>query len=342
MRMAAASIFLLLASTIGVAHGAETGGEVNVYTFRQPGLLKPTFDLFTHRTGITVNVLFMDKGLIERMQAEGDNSPADLVIAGDLARLEALKAADVTQNPNNPRLASMPVSLRDADGQWFGLSQDIRAIYVSRARVKTARLGYEDLAAPAWKGKVCMRDGRHLSNLGVIAAMTAARGAADTKDWLSKVKANLAGQPSGSDRTQIEAIAEGKCSVALGNLTTFAELRSQGTDDERKWANGIRLIYPHGDKGGFANLSGMALARHAPNRDNAVKLMAFLASPAGQERYVAQTLEYPVVKGANPAVVIRAFGVPEAATIPIAKILDGRDGAAALVDESGFNNGPAK
>ena len=130
--------------------------------------------------------------------------------------------------------------------------------------------------------------------------------------------------------------------MALGNLTTFAELRTQGTDAERKWANSIRLIYPHGDKGGFANLSGMALARHAPNRDNAVKLMAFLASPAGQERYVGETLEYPVVKGANPAVVIRAFGAPEAATIPITTILDGRDRAGALVDETGFNDGPAK
>jgi iron(III) transport system substrate-binding protein len=342
MRMAITSLLLLLAGTVDVAYGAKAGGEVNVYTFRQPDLLRPAFDLFTRRTGITVNVLYMDKGLIERIEAEGDNSPADVVIASDLARLEALKAAGVTQDPKDRGLASMPLSLRDADGQWFGLSKDIRAIYVSRTHIRVAKLGYEDLARPAWKGKVCMRDGHHISNLGLIAAMIAAHGADDTKAWLTKVKANLTGRPSGNDRTLIEAISEGKCDVAIGNLTTLAELRVQGTDEERGWASGIRLIYPRGDKGGFANLSGMALTLHAPNRDNAVKLMAFLTSSAGQERYVGQTLECPIVKGANPAAIIRAFGAPESATIPIAKILDGRDQAAALVDETGFNNGPGK
>jgi iron(III) transport system substrate-binding protein len=341
---AAYPLLIVFAGIFGSATMAWAGGEINVYSYRQPDLIAPALDAFTAKTGITVNVLYLDKGLIERMKIEGENSPADVIVTTDVARLDELKQADVTQALNDDALdAAVPAKFRDPDGQWFGLSMDARVVYAARDRVKQTVITYEDLADPKWKGRLCLRDGQHASNLGLFADMIAVHGAADTGKWLAGVKANLAGRPSGNDASQIEAISQGKCDLALGNATVIATMQAGTSAGERKWAEAVRVMYPNADnRGTYANISGMALARYAPNRDNAVKLMEFLASKQAQELYARETLEYPIALGAEPAAVVRSFGAFEADSVAMSDVVKYRDTAAELVDKTGFNNGPGE
>ena len=337
----------LLIVFVGIFSSAATawaGGDVNLYSYRQPDLITPALDAFTAKTGITVNVLYLDKGLIGRMKTEGENSPADVILTTDVTRLDELKQAGVTQALNDGALdAAIPAKFRDPGGQWFGLSMDARVVYAAKDRVKQTAITYENLADPKWKGRLCMRDGQHSSNLGLFADMIAVHGAAETGKWLAGVKANLAGRPSGNDASQIEAISKGKCDLALGNAAVIATMLAGTSAGERKWAEAVRVIYPNaGERGTYANISGMALARYAPNRDNAVELMEFLASKEAQEFSARQTLEYPIVPGAEPAEIVRSFGVLKADDVALSDVVKYRDTTAELVDKTGFNNGPGE
>jgi iron(III) transport system substrate-binding protein len=217
-------------------------------------------------------------------------------------------------------------------------------IYASKERVREAILGYDDLTKPEWKGRVCIRDGQYASNLGLFADRVAARGFDQAETWLTGLKANLAGRPSGNDASQVQAIFDGRCDLAIGNATVIAAmLTNNQAPDERKWAETVRVVYPDAaDRGGYANISGMALGRFAPNRDNAVKLMQFLASGEAQELYAAQTLEYPVVPGAQPSDVVKMFGVFRSDAVPLSDVVKYRERASELIDKIGFNDGPGQ
>jgi iron(III) transport system substrate-binding protein len=343
-RAAIGSLVAVFAGVFGLATTALAGSEVNLYSYRPPDLIQPALDAFTRETGIAVNVLYLDTGLIERMKTEGENSPADVIVTVDVARLDELKRAGVTQALDDAALdAAIPAKFRDSGRQWFGLSMDARVVYAAKDRVKQTAITYEELADPQWKGKLCMRDGQHASNLGLFADMIAAHDAGYAEKWLAGVKANLAGRPSGSDPNQVQAIAEGKCDLALGNATVIAQMLSSAAPDEKKWAEAVRVIYPGAaDRGSYANISGMALAKYAPDRDNAVKLMQFLASKEAQEIYVRGTLEYPVAPGAQPADVVKAFGVLKPDNVAMSDIVKYRHQASELVDKVGFNDGPGE
>jgi iron(III) transport system substrate-binding protein len=338
------SLLAVFAGVFGSTPVALAGGEVSLYSYRQPDLVQPALDAFTKETGIAVNVLYLDKGLIERMKIEGENSPADVILTVDVARLDALKRAGVTQPLDDGTLnAAIPSKFRDPDRQWFGLTMDARVIYAARDRVKETAITYEELADPRWKGKLCTRDGQHSSNLGLFADMIAAHGADHAEKWLAGMKANLARRPSGSDPGQAQAVAEGKCDLALGNATAIAQMLTGTNTEERKWAEAVRVIYPDAaGRGSYANISGMALAKYAPDRDNGVKLMQFLASKKAQEIYAGQTLEYPVAPGVQPADVVRSFGVLKPDNIAMSDVVEYRDQASELVDKVGFNDGPAE
>lgn len=338
------SFVAVFAGVFGLASAALAGGQVNLYSTRQPDLIQPALDAFMEKTGIAVNVLYLDKGLIERMNIEGENSPADVILAMDIARLDELKRAGVTQPLDDTGLdAAIPTKFRDAGGHWFGLSMDARAIYAAKDRVKQVAITYDELAQPKWKGRLCTRDGQHSSNLGLFADRIAALGADKADKWLAGLKANLADRPSGNDASQVEAIAEGKCDLALGNATIVAQMLSDGTPDEKKWAAAVRVIYPDAaGRGSYASISGMALAKYAPDRDNAVKLMEFLASRQAQEFYAKETLEYPIAPDAEPADVVKAFGVLKPDNVPLNDVVKYRDQASELVDKIGFNDGPGQ
>ncbi|PIW27873.1 MAG: iron ABC transporter substrate-binding protein, partial [Rhodospirillales bacterium CG15_BIG_FIL_POST_REV_8_21_14_020_66_15] len=193
--------------------------EVNLYSYRQPFLIKPLLDAFTKETGIKVNVVFAKKGMLEKIKAAGDNSPADAVLTVDIGRLYALKEAGVLQSVKSETLEkNIPAHFRDPEGQWFGLTARARVALVSKERVKPGDLtSYEDLAKPEFKGRICTRSGKHAYNVALIASMIAHHGEEGAEKWLKGVKANLARKPQGNDRAQAKAVFEGVCDVAISN-----------------------------------------------------------------------------------------------------------------------------
>ncbi|WP_425523692.1 Fe(3+) ABC transporter substrate-binding protein [Rhizobium setariae] len=324
---------------------ALADGEVNVYSYRQPELIQPLLDEFTKETGIATNVLFLDKGLVERIQAEGENSPADVILTVDIGRLTEAKEGGVTQSLVDETInKDIPAKYRDPEGNWFGLTTRGRVIYASNDRVKETDLTYEDLADPKWKGKICTRDGQHSYNIGLFASMVAHHGEEYTEKWLTAVKNNLARKPNGSDRSQAKSIKAGECDLALGNTYYVGLMITNDKEPEQKeWAKSLHVIFPNAkDRGTSVNISGMALAKYAPNKDNAVKLMEFLTTPKAQEIYADQVFEYPVLPGAQPSEVVKSFGEIHADALPISDLAKFRKKASELVDKVGFNDGPAE
>lgn len=336
---------LAFALAAGTAMPALADGEVNIYSYRQPDLIKPLLDRFTQDTGITTNVLFLDKGLVERIQAEGENSPADVILTVDISRLTEAKEGGVTQPIKSAVVESdIPAQYRDPDGAWVGLTTRGRVVYASKDRVSQDAITYEELADPKWKGKICTRDGQHSYNVGLIASMIAEHGEAETEKWLTGLKNNLARKPDGGDRDQAKAIFAGECDLALGNTYYVGLMMTNEKEPEQKdWANAIKVLFPNtNDRGTHVNISGVALAKHAPNKENAQKLIDFLASGEAQEIYAAQVFEYPVMPGKEPADIVKSFGTIKPATLPLADIAANRKKASELVDKVGYNDGPTQ
>jgi iron(III) transport system substrate-binding protein len=322
---------------------AHADGNVNIYSYRQPELIQPVLDEFTKETGITTNVLFLDKGLVERMQAEGINSPADVVMTVDISRLTDAKEAGVLQALTDATIdTNIPAQYRDADQTWFGLTTRGRVVYASRDRVKDTEITYEDLADPKWKGKICTRDGQHSYNIGLISSMIAHDGAEKTETWLRALKNNLARKPDGTDRSQAKSIMAGECDISLGNTYYVGLMMTDEQEPEQKeWAKAIKILFPNAkDRGTHVNISGMALAKYAPNKDNAIKLMEYLSSQKAQEIYAEQVFEYPVLPGAKVADIVAGFGPIKPDTLPLTEIAAHRKQASELVDKVGFNDGP--
>lgn len=191
---------------------AFADGEVNVYSYRQPELVKPLFDAFTAETGITVNVAFLNKGLVEKLVAEGSRSPADVVMTVDIARLSDVVAAGVTQPVTSETLAAnIPASFRDPGNQWFGLTTRARVVFAAKDRVDPSELTtYESLADPKWKDRICIRSGTHAYNLALFSGMIAHSGPEAAKTWLEGFRENLSRKPQGNDRAQVKAVWAGE------------------------------------------------------------------------------------------------------------------------------------
>src|SRR5687767_3194530 len=211
--------FLGIVAVAALLPGAVQAEEtVNVYSYRQPSLIEPLLKRFSEQSGIEVNLIFAEKGLIERMVQEGSNSPADVLLTADIGRLVEAQNKELSQPVKDEAIIkNVPENLSDPGGHWYGLTMRARVAYVSRERVREDHISYEELAEPKWKGKVCLRSGQHPYNLGLIAAMIARRGEAKTREWLAGLKANLAVRPSGNDRSQAKSVHAGECDVAIAN-----------------------------------------------------------------------------------------------------------------------------
>ncbi|MDI7863471.1 Fe(3+) ABC transporter substrate-binding protein [Rhizobiaceae bacterium n13] len=336
----------LVATTALAATAAPAfaDGEVNIYSYRQPELIQPVLDAFTKDTGIATNVLFLDKGLVERITAEGANSPADVILTVDISRLVEAKEGGVTQPVQNDVInKDIPANFRDPDGDWFGLTTRGRVVYASKDRVNADTITYEELADPKWKGKLCMRDAQHSYNIGLFASMVAHHGVEYTENWLKGVKENLARKPDGNDRSQAKSIMAGECDIALGNTYYVGLMKTNEKEPEQKdWVEAMKVLFPNtADRGTHVNISGMALAKNAPNKDNAVKLMEFLSSGEAQKIYAEQVFEYPVLPGAEPSEIVKSFGEIKPDTLPLADIAGNRKVASELVDKVGLNDGPS-
>ena len=342
MRIAKSAIALL--GLVLSAGTAFADGVVNVYTYRQPELIKPVLDAFTAETGIKTEVLFLDKGLEERIAAEGQNSPADVIMTVDISRLTAAKDKGVTQALDDPTInKNLPAEYRDPEGHWFGVTKRARVVYASKDRVKDTAMTYASLADPKWKGKICIRSGQHDYNLALFSAMIDHWGEAKTEEWMRAFKENLAKKPDGGDRPQAGAIASGECDIAIGNTYYVGLMRTNEKDPkEKEWGNAINVIFPTFENGGtHVNISGAALAKYAPNRDNAVKLIQFLSSHKAQQVYAEKNFEYPVEPGLEPSEVVKAFGTLNADTLSLADIAKNRKAASEMVDRVGLDDGPS-
>ncbi|MDA4847225.1 Fe(3+) ABC transporter substrate-binding protein [Hoeflea poritis] len=334
----AAGLSALIAASVGTT---ALAAEVNIYSYRQPDLIAPLLEAFTEETGVKTNVLFLNKGLVERMKAEGENSPADLILTVDIGRLSNAKDEGVTQPVDSAAInGTIPENYRDPEGHWYGLTTRGRVVYASKDRVPQDTISYEELADPKWKGKICIRSGQHIYNVALVASMIAHHGEEETEKWLTGVKDNLARKPNGNDRAQAKGVFAGECDIGIGNTYYVGLMQNNEKEPEQKdWANAIKVLFPNsGDRGTHVNISGMALAKHAPNKDDAVKLMEFLASPKGQELYAERVYEYPVDPNAQASDTVKNFGDINPDKLPLAEIAKNRPKASELVDKVGFNN----
>jgi iron(III) transport system substrate-binding protein len=331
----------LLTLTAAFSTPAQAEGEVNVYTYRQPSLINPLFEAFTAKTGIEVKAVFAEKGLVERLAQEGRNSPADLLLTADVGRLVEAANRGLAQPVTSPAiLEKVPANLRDKDNQWFGLTMRARVIYASAERAKIDSITYEELADPKWKGKICVRPGEHPYNLNMFAAMIAHKGEDATREWLKGLKANLAIKPSGNDRAQAKSVFAGECDLAIANTYYMGKMMTNEEEPEQKeWAKAVKIIFPSSPEfGTHVNISGVLLAKNAPNKDNAIKFMEFLASDEAQRLYADGNFEYPVNPGIPPSDIVKSWGTFTPDTLNVAEIAKFEPAAVKLVDEVQFND----
>jgi iron(III) transport system substrate-binding protein len=318
--------------------------EVNIYSLRQTSLIQPLLDAFTKKTGIRTNVIFADKGLIERIVAEGPNSPADLLLTADIGLLASAVEQSVAQPIKSPAVeANIPAKYRDPNGQWVGLTSRARVILASKDRVKEDSISYEDLADPKWKGKICTRSGQHAYNVALFSAMIAEKGEAEAKKWINGLKQNLNAKPSGNDRSQAKAIFSGQCDLALANTYYMALMATNDQEPEQKeWAKAVKVIFPNaGGRGTHVNISGVVLAKHAPHKDDAVKLIEYLTSDEAQQIYAELNNEYPLKPGVALSPIVKSWGELKADDLPLAEIGKNRKRASELVDEVAYDQGPS-
>jgi iron(III) transport system substrate-binding protein len=332
---------LLFAGIVAAAPGAHAdNGEVNVYSYREPGLISPLLEAFTKETGIEANVIFAKNGLIERMSAEGKNSPADLLLTNDSGLLLQAADAGVTQPAKSEVLEkAIPAQLRDPQGNWFGLTRRARVVYASKDRVKLDAITYEDLADPKWRNRICIRSGQHTYNVALIASMIAHHGEAETETWLTGLRDNLARRPAGGDREGVRDVKAGLCDLAIGNTYYMAAMLKN--PEQKEWADAVRMIFPNEEgRGTHVNISGVSLAANAPNKKNALKLMEFLVSPEAQRIYAEANGEYPVVAGVAASPLVQSWGELKADDLPLTSIAELRKKASELVDRVQFDQGP--
>lgn len=338
LRLLSASIAAAVALLGAAAAGAA---EVNLYTTREPGLIRPLLDTYAQESKVKVNTVFIKDGLAERVAAEGAASPADLLMTVDFGNLVDLIDKGVTQPVRSAALEqAIPANLRDAEGRWYALSLRARTIYAARDRVQATAMTYESLADPRFKGRICIRSGQHPYNTALIANMIARVGEAKAEAWLRGVKANLARKPGGGDREVARDILGDLCDVGLGNSYYVGLMRSgAGGPDQRKWGEAIKVILPTFEGGGtHVNVSGAAVAKNAPNRAEAVKLLEYLVSDQAQELYAKADFEYPVKAGVSLHPLIAELGPLTVDATPLADIARQRKAASLLVDKVGFDN----
>lgn len=305
------SLLLLVAMLAPLAADAANQ-EVNLYSARQEALIRPLLDAFTEETGVKVNIISSKAdALLKRIESEGINSPADVLLTTDAGRLHRAKVAGVLSSLDSPVLkAAIPANLRDPDGQWFGLSIRVRPIMVTdpalAAKIKT----YEDLAKPEFKRQICIRSSSNIYNQSLVASMLEPLGEPRLEQWAKGLVANMARRPQGGDRDQIRAAAAGQCSIAIANTYYLANMLSDPSNEsDHSAAKAIKIIWPNqADRGAHINVSGAGVIKSAPNPDNAAKLIEFLASAKAQEIYANVNFEYPVKPGIETHEILTAWG----------------------------------
>lgn len=304
---------LTIAAAAVAATGAIAEGELNLYSSRHYDTDERLYSDFTEATGITINrIEGKADELIERMRAEGANSPADILLTVDTSRLERAKEAGVLQSVDSDVLeARIPVNLQDADNQWFGFSQRARIIFYDKADVPNPPTTYVDLADPAYEGLVCHRSSSNVYSQTLLSAVIQNHGEDAARAWAQGVVNNFARSPQGGDTDQLRGLVSGECDISISNTYYFARAIRKEVDglpaDAR--AN-IGWVFPaQNGEGAHMNLSGGGVAANAPNKDNAIAFLEYLASDQAQQYFSAGNDEYPAVPGVGLSASVAALGM---------------------------------
>ncbi len=324
---------------------ALASGQVNLLSTRQEFLLRPFLDVFEQESGIKVNVVYLKKGMLERLKARPGE--ADLILAKDIANLSTIAAADLLQPYQSAVIdTNIPAPWRDDHHLWTGLTMRARVFYYAKDRVDPASLStYMSLADKTYKGKICVRSGYHNYNVALISAMIAENGEAKTKEWLQGVKANLARKPQGNDRAQVRAVSSGECDIAIGNTYYMGKMLEN--PDQREWAAAVGIFFPNQKTTGtHVNITGGGILKAAKNKANALKLLEFFTGNLAQTMYSQVNHEYPLKEGIGYSGIVKSFGSGQsgikkgkfkADSLAMDKIAAERNTALKLLDEVKFD-----
>jgi iron(III) transport system substrate-binding protein len=311
-----------------------------LYSARKEALIKPLLDKFTQQTGISVNLVTgKADNLITRLKSEGKFSPADLLLTTDVGRLYRAKQQGLTQAISfSEAIAAVPDNFRDEQGHWLGLSLRARPLMVSVDSVDAQTItSLEDLISPQWKGRVCVRSSNNIYNQSMVASLIAQLGESAAQDWVNKFVKSFARPPQGGDRDQIKAVAAGLCDVAIANTYYLAGMLSSKDKTTQKQAKRVNVIWPNqADRGVHINISGVALAKNAPNKDAAVKLIDFLLTNESQLWYAKTNHEYPILANIAWSELLQSFGTFKAEQVPLSKLGVLNAAAVKMMDRAGW------
>ncbi|MCH2168342.1 MAG: extracellular solute-binding protein [Oceanicola sp.] len=310
------SVIALAASAVLSPAAAIAEGELNLYSSRHYDTDERLYSDFEEMTGITINrIEGKADELITRMQAEGENSPADVLLTVDTSRLERAKDAGVLQSIDSDTLeATLPDYVQDEDNQWFGFSQRARILFYDKDAVENPPMTYQDLANPEFEGMVCIRSSSNVYTQTIVSALIEHLGYDATLDWAKAVVGNFARDPQGGDTDQLRGIVSGECKVAMSNTYYFARAIRKDVSGLSPDIEKVGWVFPNQNSiGAHMNLSGGGVAAHAPNKENAIKFLEYLASPQAQQYFSAGNDEYPAVPGVaiSPSVASLGFFKPD-------------------------------
>ena len=338
--MVVACLLATAAPAVAVESADANRGVVNVYSARHYDTDDALYQRFTELTGIRVNVIEgRADELLVRLRQEGTLSPADVFIAVDAGRLFQAEQQGIFQPASSELLEELvPASLRHPEGLWFGLTKRARVLVVSRERVPddVVALDYEDLALPAWRGRVLVRSSSNIYNQSMVSAMIATQGQEQAQAWCRGLAANFARRPQGGDRDQIRAVAAGEGDVAIVNHYYFARMLT-GSEADREATAKLRVIFPNqDDRGTHVNISGAGVVRSAPNRENAVRFIEFLASAEAQHALASNNQEYPVAEGISITPELQGLGSFKADEVNARQLGSNNAEAVRTMDRAGW------
>lgn len=332
----------LAAIALTLSLPAWSAEEVNVYSARKEKLIKPLLDEFTKETGINVNLVTgKADALLKKLELEGDNTPADLLITTDAGRLYRAKAAGVLQAVESKTLTdNIPENLRDPDNIWYGMTYRARPIFYVKSKVNPDELStYEALTDKQWKGRICIRSSNNIYNQSLVASMIASQGKEATQTWVNDFVKNFARPPKGGDRDQIKAAAAGQCDLAIANSYYFAAMINGKDAEQKAAAEKMAIFWPNqadNDRGTHINVSGAAVTKAAKNKANAVKLMAFMTQDSAQTWYADANGEYPVKAGVEASELLKSWGEFKADDLNLAELGKNNADALKMMDKAGW------
>ncbi len=337
VRLAAPFAAVLAGSAFATA---ATADELNLYSARHYDSDEALYQAFTEETGIEVNLLEGDSDqLIERIKREGVASPADVMITVDAGRLWRAEQEGVFQGIESEVLAErLPESMRHPEGLWFGFSQRARAIFYNPEAVEAGELErYEDLADPEFEGQVCIRSSNNIYNQSLLASLIAHHGAEEAEAWAQGVVDNMARDPEGGDTDQIKGVASGECDIAVANHYYYVRLLKSEDDADREVAEKVEIFFPNqDDRGTHVNVGGAGVVEGAPNRENAIRFLEFLASDEAQEIFAAGNYEFPVVEGIAKDEVLESWGDFKKDELNVSELGENNPEAVRIFDRVGW------